>query len=408
VRHDIHGLPASFARVTGRVTGRKLTPTQAAWLAGIPALLLLAPSTIPGQLFWLGIPAFAVVIAVARRRGAGWVLILGLLGAGVALRIWLYGYGWSGVLAVTGAAEERVRAGLSPWNIGYPNSLPPGEPFPYGPTELAWYAPFSLLAWFELRWVEFACSCGLLAALAVRGRPVGLAIAALTPVLWMTASDGSNDTSAGIVLLLALLLARRGAVRGAIGLGIAGGFKFHALAWVPGLVLLGGWPAAAAFGATTLAIWAPALLFVGPGPIIASLRWAEGLHDWAGWSLAGFVESIVGGKVPGWPFEVVRWVGGAIATGVVVIQGARRGARGAGGPERASGPSRGAFLAGGLGIFLVVLYAGYWSTHGYLAQVAPILCWEVDELAGLPRVALPARLAGLLHRPRRRAPSVLR
>ena len=259
--------------------------------------------------------------------------------------------------------------------------LPPGEPFPYGPTELAWYAPFSLFTWFELRWVEFACSCGLLVALAVRGRRVGLVIAALTPLLWMTASDGSNDTSAGIVLLLALLLAKRGRVRGGIGLGIAGGFKFHALAWAPGLVAFGGLPAIVALGAATLAIWAPALVFVGPGPILASLRWAEGLHDWAGWSLAGFIQSIVGGKVPGWPFAITRWAGGAIATAIVLVHGWR---------QRPAQVSWGAFLAGGLGIFLVVLYASYWSTHGYLAQVAPIICWEVDDLAGIAAVKMPA------------------
>ena len=375
MRPIAHDLPTSIARAVGRVAGRQLDPGQAAWLAGVPALLLLVPATIPGQLFWLGVPAFAAVALVARKVRPGprtALALLLLLAAGVAFRMWLYGYGWSGVLSVTGAAIDRMRAGLSPWNVGYPNSIPPGEPFPYGPTELAWYLPFALLR-FDLRWVEFACSCALLVALAARGRPIGLAVAAFTPVLAMVASDGSNDTSAGIVLLVALLLAKRGSIRGGVGLGIAGGFKFHALAWTPGLVMIGGLPALAALVLASLAIWAPALLLVGPGPILASLRWAEGLHDWAGWSLAGFIQSFVGGKVPSWPFAITRWAGGALVVGAVVVDAWRR---------RPAALSWGAFLAGGLAIFLVVLYASYWSSHGYLAQVAPILCWEVDDLAG--------------------------
>ncbi len=379
-------LPAALARVVGRVAGRQLEPGQAAWLAGVPTLLLLVPSMIPGQVFWLGVPAFVAVALVARTVRPGpravWVL-LALLAAGMACRIWLYGEGWSGVLAVTGAAIDRVQAGLSPWNVAYPESIPPGEPFPYGPTELAWYWPASLLG-LDLRWVELAGSIGLLVALAARGRAIGLAVAALAPVLAAVASDGSNDTSAGIVLLLALLLVKRGPIHGGLGLGIAGAFKFHALAWAPGLVMLGGLPALAALVLASFATWAPALLLVGPGPIMASLLWAERLHDWAGWSLAGFIESIVGGKVPSWPFAITRWAGGALAAGAVVVHAWRR---------RPTPPSWGAFLAGGLAIFLVVLYASHWSTPGYLAQIAPILCWEIDDLTGARAVHRPVASA---------------
>lgn len=170
-------LLVALARVVGRGAGRRLDPGQAAWLAGVPTLLLLVPSMIPGQVFWLGVPAFVAVALVARTVRPGpravWVL-LALLAAGIACRSWLYGEGWSGVLAVTGAAIDRVQAGLSPWNVAYPDSIPPGEPFPYGPTELAWYWP-AALAGLDLRWVELAGSCGLLVALAARGRAIGLA-----------------------------------------------------------------------------------------------------------------------------------------------------------------------------------------------------------------------------------------
>jgi hypothetical protein len=393
-------VPERFARAVGWIVGRPLGAEEAAWLTGVPALLLLLPAAIPGQPFWLGFPALVVVAFVARyvrtetqqpeaqrpgsheptpanqtRTAPMALVLLALLIAGLALRIGLFGEGWSGVLAVTGAAIDRVLSGLSPWNVPYQESIPPGEPFPYGPTALAWYWPWVALG-MDLRWVELAGSCGVVVALAVRRRPIGLAVAALSPVLAMVASDGSNDTSAGIILLVALVLAKRGAVPGGIGLGIAGGFKFHALAWAPGLIMLGGVPALAALTLTSLAIWAPALLFVGPGPILASLQWAEGLHDWAGWSLAGFVQKIVGGTPERWPFEVLRWAGGAVAAGAVLLHAWRR---------RPAQVTRSVFLAGGLAIFLVVLYAGYWSTHGYLAQIAPILCWELDSLVGAAR-----------------------
>ena len=183
---------------------------------------------------------------------------------------------------------------------------------------------------------------------------------------------------------------KRGPIQGDVGLGIAGAFKFHALAWAPGLVMFGGLPALAGLVLASFATWAPALLLVGPGPILASLLWAERLHDWAGWSLAGFIESIGGGKVPSWPFAITRWAGGALAAGAVVVHAWRR---------RPAPTSWGTFLAGGLAIFLVVLYSGYWSTPGYLAQIAPILCWEIDDLVGARPVrrsvasAQPKRLA---------------
>ena len=54
-------LPAAFARIAGAVAGRRLAPGEAAWLVGVPGILLLAPAMIPGQVFWLGIPAAVLV-----------------------------------------------------------------------------------------------------------------------------------------------------------------------------------------------------------------------------------------------------------------------------------------------------------------------------------------------------------
>ncbi len=57
-----------------------------------------------------------------------------------------------------------------------------------------------------------------------------------------------------------------------------------------------------------------------------------------------------------------------------------------------------AALAVGLAVYLVTLYMGYWTSISHLGGVVPILCWELDELAGLGqrRVCLPRNPIGRL------------
>jgi len=38
-----------------------------------------------------------------------------------------------------------------------------------------------------------------------------------------------------------------------------------------------------------------------------------------------------------------------------------------------------AVILAGTATFVVTLYAGYWATFAYLAAIAPILCWRVDD-----------------------------
>ena len=48
----------------------------------------------------------------------------------------------------------------------------------------------------------------------------------------------------------------------------------------------------------------------------------------------------------------------------------------------------------GTAVFLATLYLGWWSTFAYLAAIAPIICWHLDDWLGLPRVVLPLDIPG--------------
>ena len=139
------------------------------------------------------------------------------------------------------AAVRWSSAGGNPYGIGYPESFPPGAPYAYGPIALAWY-------WLAVEVAQGASSCslacGMVAILGVRGRVLGLGIYAVLAPLLVTAADGSNDTSAGIVLLIALLVAQRSPIAGGFLLAIAAAFKPYAAAWLPPLMAYGGvvWP----------------------------------------------------------------------------------------------------------------------------------------------------------------------
>ena len=361
-----------------RLTGVELSTAEAGWLALVPGLLLVVPAigTQP-DVFVLGLPAAAVVFLLARRR-AGYGTIALLFVVGTLLRVAFLAHGYSDVLEVTQAAIGRVMAGLDPWGVGYAVSLPPGAPFPYGPLSLLWYFPFRS----DPRWVEFAVSMLILAALAVRGRPLGLAVYALAPLLAWTASDGSNDTSAGLLLLLALLAVRRSGPIGAVLLAAAAAFKIYALFWLPALAIWAGAPALLAFAAASLVFWGASLLAFGPGPMLESVVQAQSLHT-AGFGMAArLTELVLGGATARAVFQVVQVVLGA-AIALVVLRAAR---------------SWAGFLAAGLATYLVMLYAGYWASLCYLAAVAPILCWALDDLAGLGqrRACLPGDPVGRL------------
>ncbi len=347
----------------------------AVWLALLVVALLLAGVGTPRttQVFCLLLVVMTLFVALRFRVGAAAVIVLVMVG--VLMRSAFIGFGQSDVLTVTGMAIDHVLAGGNPYGVGYPGPASTGAPFAYGPLALLWYLPST-----DAQIVERSVSLLILLLLAVRGRPLGLAVYAASSVLLVTASDGSNDTSAGLFLLIALLAAQRSALAGGALLGLAVAFKPYALAWLPPLVVFWG-PGAAllSFGAVALATWGPVLLMWGPGSVLTSLRMAEAVHQRAYYSLA-YGLSMDPALRP--LLESSRFVTGGLlaAASWLVVR------------------SPASMILWGTAIFLVTLFAGYWSTFAYFAALAPVLCWHLDEWLGLGegRVRWPTDPVGRL------------
>ncbi len=167
------------------------------WLALAVSLLMLLPAATPrpGIVLWGLVLAGFLLVSLRFRIGP--LALVALVVAGVGVRFVMVDAGWSDVLRVTSAAIDQVLTGHSPWGIPYPGSNPPGASFPYGPLALFWYVPLRAAPVI----MEFVGSALILVVLAVRGRPLGLAVFALAPALAVVASDGSNDTGASLFLL---------------------------------------------------------------------------------------------------------------------------------------------------------------------------------------------------------------
>jgi hypothetical protein len=277
---------------------------------------------------------------------------------------------------VTSAAIERALEGLNPYGVGYHVSTPPGAPFPYGPLALAWYLPFR----FDPRIVEYLAAAGILVALALRGRPLGLLVYALSPALILTTIDGSNDTSAGLFVLVALVAMRRSVVLGGVALAVAVSFKLYAAAWVPAFALWAGPAGLAALLVSSAVLWMPALLAWGIAPIADSLRLAQVIHEGVSGATGRMLQDLTGIPMDPEGWDRLRLVLGGI-TGVVTLVFVRS--------------SRSVIVAGAA-TFIVTLYAGYWTSVSYLAALAPIVCWYLDEwtLASPRCVTWPGDLAG--------------
>lgn len=323
-----------------------------AWL--LVALPGLPPPSAVMHLFILGGLLFASL-----RWPVAPLAAAALLFAGVDLRL-EYARPGSDVLIVTRAAIEHALAGGNPYGVGYAVSTPPGAPFPYGPLTLLWYLPP-----IPAEAIEFLVATGILLALAFRGHLLGLAVYAAAPVLVVTASDGSNDTSLGLLLLIALVLAARHPTAGAFVLGLAVAFKPTALAWVAGMA---GWarvPGLVGMGLGAGIFWLPALAIWGVGPILSSIVGAATLHEWPYYSFAYALQRF-GVSAPESLLLATSLAAGAVLA-VVSILKVR---------------SIDGVIGWGALIFLVTLFGGFWSTFAYFAALGPIVCWRLDGWLG--------------------------
>jgi hypothetical protein len=375
----VTGRPA-FARVRSWAAERPAAATDGAgWLALVVALVLALQAGGQTRPLAVGLLLLlAATLVVALRFRAGWLVIVVLLVAGCAARLDLLHAGVSDVLTVTAAADRLVLAGGNPYGIGYPGSVPPGAPFSYGPLALLWYLPFGRDpgAW------ETVVSLATLGLLAIRGRPLGLAVFALATPLLFLASDGSNDTSAGVFLLAALVALPRSPLAGGFVLALAAAFKPYAAAWLIPLVAWAPIPGVAGFAVGSLVGWGPAALTWGVGPIVESFRLGLAVHAVPYFSLAALAESLGLGPTSPATFERLRVLltAAVLVVSVPFVRGWR------------------AVLVAGSAVYVVFLYAGYWSTYAYLAALAPVLCWYLDGWVGLEagRVRWPGDPVGRL------------
>jgi hypothetical protein len=338
---------------------------------GVALLLAIQPMWRDSVAVFVAGVIAATLLASARWQ-LRWLPVVVLVGCGALLRLEALGPPASDVSDVTSAAIQVMMTGGNPYGLGYLVSRPAGAAFPYGPVALLWYLP----TWWDPTLIELAVSGLLLGWLGVRaakGRPLGLAIFAIAPPLVLAAVDGSNDTTAGLMILASLAIAVRRPALGAIGLAIAVAFKPYAIAWVPALLVWAGMPAVLAFVAASIVAWGPVLFLWGPTSYLKSLAMAQETHLRSSyWSIAAVLDSIYPGLAPR-ALESIRYV----LSGAVAVFGAWR------------VRSLDAVIVVGSISFVIAQFGGYFGSYVYLAALAPLLCWRVDDWVqmGLPELA---------------------
>ena len=333
------------------------------WLVALAIGVVLAIQPIWPDNWGIGVTIVVALTLVASARWQlRWVPVFAIILCGVGLRWAMSNVESSDVADVTTAAIRTVLRGADPYGIGYAASRPVGASFPYGPVALLWYLPI----FRDPTQIESLVSLALLGFFGVRaaqGRPLGLVVFALAPPLVLASVDGSNDTSAGLLILVSLALASKRPVWGAAALAVAVAFKPYALAWLPPLALWAGVPAFVGFAAASLVAWSPVLLVWGADKYLKSLAIAQQTHmREAYWSIASVWNGIDPGTAPR-ALETIRYF---LSAAVAVLGGMRV-------------RSIDGVIVVGTAAFMIAQFGGYFGSYVYIAAVAPVLCWRLDD-----------------------------
>jgi hypothetical protein len=344
------------------------------WIVALSTALILAFQPMwPDRTAIAVVGAIGLTIVACTRWQLRWLPALVLILCGMALRLSVFGREASDVSDVTRAALGQMIWFGDPYGIGYGVSRPMGAPFPYGPFALLWYLPFRS----DPAMLEFLVAVGLMCYFGMRaaaGRPIGLAIFAVAPPVVLASMDGSNDTSAGLLILASIAVAARWPVAGAAVLAAAVAFKPYALAWLVPLVAWAGMPVLVAFIGASVVAWSPVIFVWGIDSYAKSLLMAQSVHTrHAYWSLAAILDPVLGPA--GRALETIRY---ALAAGVALI-GAR------------FVRSIDGVIIVGSAAFVVAQFAGYFGSYVYIAALAPVLCWRIDDWVGM---GLPELLRG--------------
>ncbi len=326
------------------------------WLTLSLFIGTLLAATPPPRDGGLGFFVMAALLALSLRWDIGPLALIGLFAVGLELRYFSFGAGISGVADVTRGAINVMLHGGNPYGIGYDPTRPLAEPFPYGPLALLWYLP-----WKDPRVLEVMVSGVITALLMIRGRPLGLAIWATSPMLVQLASDGSNDNTAGLLLLVALVVLERMPRAGAALIGVGAAFKIYALAWLPPIFVWAGFEALAAGIVATILGWLPAVVLWGAVPILQSFQLSDATHQVPYYSLGQALQQL--GVYPNkGVLNIFRLAAGGLSA--IVASAFVR--------------SHAGVVIAGMLIYLVTLYAGFWSTAAYLTAIGAVICWYLD------------------------------
>jgi hypothetical protein len=333
------------------------------WLIALGIGLVLAIQPIWKDNYAIGVTGLiALALIACARWQLRWVPVLVVIFCGVMLRWSVSTTEASDVSDVTRLAIMTMQEGSNPYGIGYFISRPPGAAFPYGPVDLFWYLPFVSDPTQAEGLVTFAL-LGFFGVRAGMGRPIGLVIFALAPPLVLASVDGSNDTSAGLLILVALALAEKRPALGAAVLAVAVAFKPYAIAWLPPLALWAGAPAILGFSAASFVAWSPVIFVWGAESYLRSLAMAQQTHlREAYWSLAAVWDGIDPGTAPR-ALETIRY----FLSGAVAVIGGMR-------VRTVDG-----VIVVGTAAFMIAQFAGYFGSYVYIAAVAPVICYRVDD-----------------------------
>jgi hypothetical protein len=361
-----------------------------AWL-GLGAFLLVVlagpASFLPSPVRMAVVLAWPVAAWLFELTGRAEIPIAYLVASGVVLRLAIVGSVGSDVMAATNEAIQTVLSGGNPYDHFYLSTIPPGSPMPYPPVELLVHLPGELLG--GLRGVlatEAAGATALLVGLAWLAYGVSwrlglpaLGLYAGLGNLVALAVDGSNDTSTGALVLLALAAlvwaGRRGwddrslalaGIAGAAALGTKQTTFFLLLLPMVAMWRIGGCRVVLKYLAViVLCLLVVSLPFLAMGPLVylrgltSFVGFHQDVYGWNIWVFAGQLGLPVAGLGPA---ALVNVVATLVALLVALVLTLTR-----------QPPTLSRAALAGLLVTLILLLTARWTSYAYFATVAPLI-----------------------------------
>ena len=166
----------------------------------------------PAHLVTLLVAAVCLPAALAGRRWAGYGAVACALMAGFYERLATSPWNGSDVMVAIDEALRVWQSGADPYAHVFTQTNPPGEPFPYPPGALVFYALgklttgtiFGIDRWMGM--LELVLLGLLLPIVGVAFAALILTLAALAAPLITHPAGGSNDTALATLLILAIVL----------------------------------------------------------------------------------------------------------------------------------------------------------------------------------------------------------